>query len=122
MTMERRLGRGLGTLLPADARPAEPHTEIPIGKIRPNPFQPRKTFSKEAMSELQSSIEQHGVLQPVVLRSTSDGYELIAGERRWRAAQVLGRKTIPAVVRQEVSDQAMLELALVENLQRSDLD
>jgi len=125
--MERRLGRGLGALLSpepriAETQPTEPRTELPLAKIRPNPFQPRKTFSPEALLELQSSIEQHGVLQPVVVRSIPDGYELIAGERRWRASQALGKKTIPAVVREGVSDQAMLELALVENLQRSDLD
>jgi ParB family chromosome partitioning protein len=131
--MERRLGRGLGTLLSAPpasleatktAAPAapEPHAEVALAKIRPNPFQPRKTFAASELSELQSSIQQHGILQPVVLRSTPGGYELIAGERRWRASQALGRKTIPAIVRDGVSDQAMLELALVENLQRSDLD
>ena len=125
--MERRLGRGLGTLLStepriAEARSIDARVELALDRIRPNPFQPRKTFSSEALSELQSSIQQHGVLQPVVVRSTPDGYELIAGERRWRASQALGRKTIPAVVREGVTDQAMLELALVENLQRSDLD
>jgi len=125
--MERRLGRGLGALLSADPRLAEasatePHAEIAVAMIRPNPFQPRKTFAPEALGELQESIAQHGVLQPVIVRTSSGGYELIAGERRWRASQALDRKTIPAVVRDGVSDQAMLELALVENLQRSDLD
>jgi ParB family chromosome partitioning protein len=120
--MERRLGRGLGALLSAEPTAAEPHAEIAVAAIRPNPFQPRKAFSEEALRELQSSIQQHGVLQPVVVRSTPGGYELIAGERRWRASHALGRKTIPAIVRQGVSDQAMLELALVENLQRADLD
>jgi len=93
-----------------------------VALVRPNPYQPRKTFAPEALTELQDSIAQHGVLQPVILRSTADGYELIAGERRWRASQALGKKTIPAVIRDGVSDQAMLELALVENLQRADLD
>ncbi len=131
--MERRLGRGLGTLLSAhpvsaettrtaESKAPEPHAEIAIARIRPNPFQPRKTFAATELNELQSSIQQHGILQPVVLRSTPGGYELIAGERRWRASQALGRKTIPAIVREGVSDQSMLELALVENLQRSDLD
>jgi len=125
--MERRLGRGLGALLSAEPRLAvptapEPRAEISLAKIRPNPYQPRKTFSPEALSELQNSIAQHGVLQPVIVRSTTGGYELIAGERRWKASQALGRQTIPAIVREGVSDQAMLELALVENLQRSDLD
>lgn len=131
--MERRLGRGLGTLLssphpapsaPPRAKPTagEPTAEIALEKIRPNPFQPRKTFSPNELGELQASIQQHGVLQPVVLRSTTSGYELIAGERRWRASQALGKETIPAIVREGVTDQAMLELALVENLQRADLD
>src|SRR5262245_63109031 len=114
--MERRLGRGLGALLSAepklaDTRSAEPHAEIALAMIRPNPFQPRKTFVPEELSELQNSIAQHGVLQPVILRSVPGGYELIAGERRWKASQALGRKTIPAVVREGVSDQAILELA-----------
>lgn len=109
-------------MLSADPLPREPRAEIPLAQIRPNPFQPRKTFAPEALAELQSSIREHGVLQPVVLRSVPGGYELIAGERRYRAAQAAGLKTIPAVVREGVTDQALLELALVENLQRADLD
>lgn len=120
--MERRLGRGLGSLLSSEPAQQEPRAEIQIAKIRPNPFQPRRTFATEALAELQSSIRVHGVLQPVVLRTAPGGYELIAGERRWRAAQAVGLKSLPAVVRDNVSDQAMLELALIENLQRSDLD
>ncbi len=120
--MERRLGRGLGALLASEPTPTAPRTEIPLAKIRPNPFQPRKTFTPEALSELQASIRVHGVLQPVVLRSAPGGYELIAGERRFRASQALGLEAIPAVVREGVDDQTMLELALVENLQRADLD
>lgn len=120
--MERRLGRGLGSLLSTEPAPQEPRSEVALAKIRPNPFQPRKTFPPEALAELQSSIQVHGVLQPVILRSAPGGYELIAGERRWRASQALGLQTIPAVFRDQVSDEAMLELALVENLQRADLD
>jgi len=120
--MERRLGRGLGSLLSSEPVPQEPRAEILIAKIRPNPFQPRRTFAPEALAELEASIRAHGVLQPVVVRSAPGGYELIAGERRWRAAQAVGLKALPAVVRDNVSDQAMLELALIENLQRSDLD
>lgn len=120
--MERRLGRGLGSLLSADPTPIEPRAEIPVSKVRPNPFQPRKTFAPEALEELKASLREHGVLQPIVVRSTPAGYELIAGERRWRAAQAIGLTSLPAVVREAVSDQAMLELALIENLQRSDLD
>jgi ParB family chromosome partitioning protein len=125
--MERRLGRGLGALLSpeprlTEPRPAEPRSEIPLAKIRPNPFQPRKTFSPAELGELQNSIAIHGVLQPVIVRPAPDGYELIAGERRYRATEALGRKTIPAIIRDGISDQAMLQLALVENLQRADLD
>lgn len=120
--MERRLGRGLGALLAPDPAPPAPRTEVPLAKIRPNPFQPRKTFAPDSLTELQASVKLHGVMQPVVLRSAPGGYELIAGERRFRACQALGLQSIPAVVRDGVSDQAMLELALVENLQRADLD
>ncbi|NOT29110.1 MAG: ParB/RepB/Spo0J family partition protein [Planctomycetes bacterium] len=120
--MERRLGRGLGALLAPDPAPPAPHAEVPLAKIRPNPFQPRKTFGPESLTELQESIKLHGVMQPVVLRSAPGGYELIAGERRFRACQALGLQSIPAVIRDGVPDQAMLELALVENLQRADLD
>lgn len=120
--MERRLGRGLGSLLSADPTPEEPKAEVPVARIRANPFQPRSTFAPGDLEELEASIREHGILQPVVLRSIPDGYELIAGERRWRAAQAIGLRTLPAVVRDGVSDQAMLELALVENLQRADLD
>src|SRR5262245_24727103 len=120
--MERRLGRGLGTLLSSDPAPSEPRSELPIAAIQPNPYHPRKTFAAEALADLQRSIQEHGVLQPIVVRNTPGGYQLIAGERRWRAAQSLGIKTLPAVVRDGVTDEAMLELALVENLQRADLD
>lgn len=122
--MEKRLGRGLGSLLgekpevvaPKDAR------ELPVSEIRPNPYQPRKTFDPEALQELAESIRTHGVLQPVVVRRQGNGYELVAGERRWRASQAIGRPTIPAVVREGLNERDMLELALVENVQRQDLD
>jgi len=120
--MERRLGKGLGALLAADPAPTEPRTELPLAKVRPNPHQPRRTFRPEELAELQESIRVHGVLQPIVVRPAAGGYEIIAGERRYRAAKALGRTTIPGVVREAVSDRAMLELALVENLQRADLD
>lgn len=122
--MERRLGRGLGSLLGAET-PAAPHespTVLEIARIRPNPFQPRKVFEPAALEELTNSIRSHGVLQPIVVRPVQDGYELVAGERRWRASQAASRTTIPAVVRADLTDQQMLELALVENVQRQDLD
>jgi len=120
--MERRLGRGLGSLLSSEPAPTEPRAEIAVSQIRPNPFQPRKVFAPAALEELQESIRVHGVLQPVVLRARGGAYELIAGERRWRAAKAVGLTAIPAVVRENVADEAMLELALIENLQRADLD
>lgn len=120
--MERRLGKGLGALLAADPAPTEPRAELPLAKVRPNPHQPRQSFRPEELTELQESIRLHGVLQPIVVRPAAGGYEIIAGERRYRAAQALGLASIPAVVREAVSDRAMLELALVENLQRADLD
>jgi len=120
--MERRLGLGLGALLPDSSTPEEGPSELGLDEIRPNPHQPRKTFDAESLDELRQSIQNHGVLQPVVVRSAPAGFELISGERRVRAARLAGLRTIPAVVRHDVGDEAMLELALVENVQRKDLD
>lgn len=122
--MEKRLGRGLGSLLGASGVDPQ-HKEsqhLPLDRIRPNPHQPRRHFEAEALEELASSIRQHGVLQPVAVRPVREGYELIAGERRVRASKLAGLTTIPAVVHGAVNDQQMLELALVENVQRQDLD
>lgn len=134
--MERRLGRGLGSLLGtpsvASDKPdanisvshsrGEPATdEIALERIRPNPFQPRKEFAEAALDELAQSIKAHGLLQPLVVRPVPGGFELIAGERRWRACKRLGKQSVPVVVRQ-VDDAQMLELALVENVQRQDLN
>ena len=119
--MERRLGRGLGSLLSKPVAPTGVN-ELELRSIRPNPFQPRKTFDPAALDELRQSIIAHGVLQPIVVRRSDEGYEIIAGERRWRASRLAGRETIPAVVRDEITDQELLELALVENVQREDLD
>lgn len=97
--------------------------ELPVGAIRPNPHQPREHFDPDALEELRNSIQAHGILQPIAVRPTSDGrYEIIAGERRWRAAQLAGLEAIPAVVRADVTSEQMLELALVENVQRKDLN
>jgi len=124
--MERRLGRGLGSLLTKPA-PTDQQSSLELDRIRPNPFQPRITFDPEGLEELKSSIEAHGVLQPIVVRvappdGNGDAYELISGERRCRASRLAGKTTIPAVVRSGVRDDEMLELALVENVQRRDLD
>jgi ParB family chromosome partitioning protein len=95
--------------------------EIPLSQLRANPYQPRKTFNDEAIQELAESIRQHGVIQPIIVRSVLKGYEIIAGERRFRASQYCGKATIPAVVR-SFSDQQVMEIALIENLQRENLN
>ena len=122
--MERRLGRGLGALLPeSGAKARGGGAEIELDSIRPNPFQPRVTFAAAGLEELRQSIVNHGILQPVVLRKVEEGqYELVSGERRWRASKLAGLRAIPAIIRPSVSDAEMLELALVENVQRHDLD
>lgn len=123
MNPKRGLGKGLGAFFPS-AEPEPEHDEqstIQIKDIRPNPFQPRRIFDKEALDELARSIRQYGVLQPIVVRRTADGYDLVAGERRWRASQIAGLDIIPAVVR-DYTDGEMTEIALIENLQRQDLN
>jgi ParB family chromosome partitioning protein len=121
---KRRLGRGLEALLgPTTLEEAEregPLRELPVEEIRPNRYQPRRAIDPAALAELKSSMSISGLLQPVLVREARNGFELVAGERRWRAAKELGWKTIPAVVRQ-VDDQTLLTLALVENLQRASL-
>jgi ParB family chromosome partitioning protein len=94
---------------------------VPVAAIRPNPYQPRETFDEEAIGALADSIREVGLLQPVLVRPAGDGFELVAGERRWRAARRVGLQVIPALVR-ETDDNTALEQALVENLQREDLD
>lgn len=127
VSRQHGLGRGLGALLSssgpassADA-PGAATVELPIDSITPNPQQPRKDFDDKALRELSASLRQSGVLQPVVVRRVGDGYQLIVGERRWRAAKLAGITRIPAVIR-EASDAQSLELALVENLLREDLN
>ena len=118
------LGRGLGALIPspeAGAAPTLGLLEIPTTSIQPNPHQPREFFDEEALNALAESIREVGVLQPVLVREADDGYELIAGERRWRAAKRVGLQTVPAIVR--VADDALaLQQAIVENVQREALD
>ena len=115
------LGRGLGALIPQRSGSQASAIEIPISRISPNPYQPRKRFNPADLASLRASIAAHGVLQPILVSETPTGYQLVAGERRLRAAQAAGLDRIPAVVRQLV-DRDQLELALVENLQRADLD
>ena len=123
---KRGLGRGLGALLGDEtplvaAERARGIVEIPVELIGPSPRQPRQTFDPGAQAELQSSIAAFGVLVPILVRRRGERYELIAGERRWRAASANGLRTIPALVR-EADDRESLEVAMVENLQREDLD
>jgi len=114
------LGRGLASLIPQRPAAIAAPTEIPIVRISRNPYQPRRAVDQEAIEQLAASIREHGVLQPVLVTETFDGYQLVAGERRVRAAQLAGLERVPAVIRQ-LADRDQLELALVENLQRADL-
>src|SRR5688500_18685045 len=124
MSEKKRLGRGLEAILGAvskeQAEASGALRELPIGNVVPNPFQPRSQMDEGTLVELTTSIEASGLLQPVIVRPRNGKFELIAGERRWRAAQQLGWARIPAVVR-EVDDRTLLTLALIENLQRDDL-
>ncbi len=95
--------------------------EIPLAEIRSNPYQPRTHFDEKALSEFADSIKEHGVIQPIIVKKSIKGYELIAGERRTRASKIAGKTTIPAIIR-EISDQEMMEIALIENIQRQDLN
>lgn len=120
--MSKRLGRGLDALIPQlEVAEQDQVREIPIKDLRPNPYQPRKEFREEALEELKQSILEHGVIQPILVRKSIKGYDIIAGERRFRAAQLAGLTTIPAVER-KFTDQQMMEVALIENLQREDLN
>jgi ParB family transcriptional regulator, chromosome partitioning protein len=127
--MKRALGRGLGALLPSPMTPASPAEteeaprllELPVESLSPNPLQPRKAFSPAALEELTASIRSSGVLQPIIVRRRGERYEILVGERRWRAARQAGLSRIPVVVR-EASDAEALELALAENLLREDLN
>ena len=120
--MKRALGRGLGALLPpAEAGDGERLRELAVESLVPNPAQPRKSFSAEALSELAASIRTSGVLQPIIVRPRGDRYEILVGERRWRAAREAGLGRVPAIVR-EATDAEAIELALVENLLRENLN
>ena len=121
--MAKGLGRGLGALLGSDAAPEtdSPVRTLRVSDIEPNPRQPRRDFDEEALQTLADSIRDNGLLQPLLVRRTASGFQLIAGERRWRAARRAGLTELPAVIL-EADDQRMTELALIENLQREDLN
>lgn len=125
--MKRKaLGKGLSALLPVPDTPPAPETtdsapsEAPIEALRPNPAQPRTTIDPTRLAELAASLRQSGMVQPILVRRQGDGYEIVAGERRWRAAQQAGLTTVPVVVR-DIPDERLLEVALVENIQRQEL-
>ena len=125
MASQKGLGRGLGALLgDIQDEPAEksPYRLLPIHKVEPNPGQPRRDFDEEELQNLADSIKEHGVVQPLTVRETANGYyQIIAGERRWRAARLAGLWEVPAVI-MEADDRKTMELALIENLQRQDLN
>lgn len=132
-TKKRALGRGLEELFNNEnldlnsfekqvyeSASKEEIVEISLKELRPNPYQPRKVFNEEALNELANSIKEHGVFQPIIVKKSIKGYEIIAGERRYRASLLAGKETIPALVR-DFSEEQMMEIALLENLQREDL-
>lgn len=120
------LGRGLEALIPTSApegaRSRGDLRSIPLDKIGPNPFQPRKAFDPEKLAELAESFKSRGMLQPILVKKDGAGFQLVAGERRYRAAKLAGLETIPALVLEEIETPEMLQLALIENLQREDLN
>lgn len=123
-TKQRGLGRGLGALIDdfTDVPQKDQVTMLPLQKVEPNPNQPRKLFDEEQLQALADSIQEHGLIQPLAVRSAGDGfYQIIAGERRWRAARMAGLSEVPVMV-VEADDKNVMELALVENLQRQDLN
>ncbi|MCK0469795.1 ParB/RepB/Spo0J family partition protein [Halalkalibacter sp. APA_J-10(15)] len=120
--MAKGLGKGLQAFFPDHSEDMDEKVEqVSLSDLRANPYQPRKSFSDEAISELADSIREHGVLQPIIARKSIKGYEIVVGERRFRAAKEAGLKKVPVVVK-ELDEQKMMELALIENLQREDLN
>jgi len=127
MNHKKVLGRGLGALIPQRPEAPEAHAtpglaEIPISQIQPNPYQPRKTFNEASIEELARSVREHGIVQPLVVTRAGDKYKLIAGERRFRAAQKAGLTTVPALIKEMMQEGDALQIALIENIQREDLN
>jgi ParB family chromosome partitioning protein len=128
MNHKKVLGRGLGALIPqrqeapADSHATQGLAEIPISQIQPNPFQPRKTFNEASIDELARSVREHGIVQPLVVTRAGDKYKLIAGERRYRAAQKAGLTTVPVLIKEMMTEGDALQIALIENIQREDLN
>ncbi len=120
---KRGLGRGLDALIEkSEPKPDEPVRTLPVDSLHPNRFQPRTYFDEAAIEDLVASVRAQGIIQPLVVTPEGEGYAIIAGERRWRAARKAGLAAVPVVIRQVADDRELLELALVENLQRSDLN
>ena len=116
--MAKGLGKGLGALIQNEEEQVQ---EVSVKELRPNPYQPRKVFDQKAIDELKESIQEHGILQPILARKSIKGYEIILGERRFRAASEAGLKTVPVIIK-DYSEEKMMEVALIENLQREDLN
>ena len=121
------LGRGLGALIPQKSESAAPLAtaglaQIPLEQISPNPYQPRRSFNEASIEELARSVREHGIVQPLVVTRVGDRFRLIAGERRFRAAQRAGLRTVPVVVKEAVKEGEALQIALIENIQREDLN
>lgn len=129
MAVRKGLGKGLDSMIPEQIKNSKDNNEdnvsretlININEIEPNKTQPRKNFDEDALNELSDSIKQYGIIQPLILQKMNKGYEIIAGERRWRAARIAGLKKVPAIIK-EYTDQEIVEIALIENIQREDLN
>lgn len=122
MINKRGLGKGLGALIPENEEKVQNAIiELKITDVEPNDKQPRKAFDDQALTDLSESIKEHGVVQPIIVRQVGNAYQIIAGERRWRASRLAGKRTIPAIVK-DCSNLEVMELALIENLQREDLN
>jgi ParB family chromosome partitioning protein len=125
LTQQKKvLGRGLGALIPqkTETPSLSGLANIPLDQISPNPYQPRKTFNEASIEELARSVREHGIVQPLVVARSGDRYKLIAGERRYRAAQRAGLRTVPAIIKDAVKEGDVLQIALIENIQREDLN
>ena len=121
MSKKFALGKGLDALIPSEGKSKNDNLLIPINKIKSNSQQPRKAFDNESIVELAESIKHHGIIQPLILKQSGDDYVIIAGERRWRAAKMVGIKEVPAII-MELTDKEILEVSLIENIQREDLN
>jgi len=122
MAVKKGLGKGLSALIPEiDSIDKDEIKEVDIDKIKPNEKQPRKVFDKDSLNSLAESIKKHGVIQPIIVRKVGEEYQIVAGERRWRAAKIAGLKVIPAIIR-DFDERELLQIALIENLQREDLN